>query len=102
MSELLDRAVQKARKLPNAEQNVIATIILEELEDEARWEQAFSRSQDALAKLAAEAMEEEIEKQLTVNRERLAMNSEQFTTHNSQPITRNLLLKGGDKKAKLN
>jgi hypothetical protein len=59
MSDLLDRAVQKARRLPDAEQNVIAAIILEELEDEAHWKKAFSTSQDALAKLAAEAMEED-------------------------------------------
>lgn len=59
MSELLERAVEKARKLPDAEQDAIAAIILEELEDEARWEQAFSKSQDALAKLAAEAVEED-------------------------------------------
>ncbi|EFK06002.1 conserved hypothetical protein [delta proteobacterium NaphS2] len=59
MSDLFDRAVQKARKLPEAEKNVIATIILEELEDEDRWKKAFSKSQDALAKLAAEAIEED-------------------------------------------
>ena len=59
MSDLFDRAVQKARKLPEAEKNVIAAIILEELEDDARWKKAFSKSQDALAKLAAEAMEED-------------------------------------------
>ena len=59
MSDLLDRAVQKARRLPEAEKNVTAAIILEELEDEAHWKQAFSMSQDALAKLAAEAMEED-------------------------------------------
>ena len=59
MSDLFDRAVQKARSLPEAEKNVIATIMLEELEDEARWKQSFSQSQDVLAKLAAEAMEED-------------------------------------------
>ncbi len=59
MSKLLERAMKKAGRLPDAEQDAIATIILEELEDEARWEQAFSKSQDALAKLAAEAMEED-------------------------------------------
>ena len=59
MSDLFDRAIQKARTLPEAEKNVIATIILEELEDNARWNKAFSKSQDALAKLAAEAMEED-------------------------------------------
>jgi len=61
MSELLERAVEKARSLPDAEQNVIAAIILAEMEDEAHWKQAFSKSQDALAKLAAEAMEEDRE-----------------------------------------
>jgi hypothetical protein len=45
--------------LPEAEKNVIATIILEELEYNTRWKKAFSKSQDALAKLAAEAMEED-------------------------------------------
>jgi hypothetical protein len=59
MSDLLNRAVQKARNLPEAEKNVIAAIILEELEDEAQWKRAFSKSQDALANLAAEAMEED-------------------------------------------
>ena len=59
MSDLFDRAVQKARSLPEAEKNVIATIMLEELEDEARWKQSFSKSQDMLAKLAAGAMEED-------------------------------------------
>ena len=59
MSDLLDRAVRKARRLPEPEQNVIAAIILEELEDEAHWKQAFSKWQDALAELAAEAMEED-------------------------------------------
>ena len=59
MSDLLDSAVQKARRLPKAEQNVIAAIIFEELDDDTLWKQAFSKSQDALAKLAAEAMEED-------------------------------------------
>jgi hypothetical protein len=59
MSELFDFAIQKVQNLPEAEKNVIAAIIIEELEDETRWKQAFSRSQDALAKLAIEAMEED-------------------------------------------
>lgn len=59
MTKLLERAVEKARKLPDPEQDAIAAIILEELEDEARWEEAFARSRDALAKLAQEAMLED-------------------------------------------
>ena len=59
MSDLFDRAIQKARTLPEAEKNVIAAIILEELEDDARWKKAFYKSQGALAKLAEKAMEED-------------------------------------------
>jgi hypothetical protein len=59
MSDLFDRAIQKARMLPEAEKNVIAAIILEELEDDARGKKAFSKSQGALAKLAEKAMEED-------------------------------------------
>jgi hypothetical protein len=33
-------------------------MILAELEDEVRWDATFAKSQDALAKLAAEAMAE--------------------------------------------
>ena len=58
MTELLEQAMEKAKKLSESEQDAIAVIILEELEDELRWEKAFTRSQDALAKLAREAMSE--------------------------------------------
>lgn len=59
MTKLLERAVAEVKKLPENEQDAIAMLILEELEDEARWDKAFARSQDALAKLAAEAMAED-------------------------------------------
>ncbi|WP_026102633.1 hypothetical protein [Pleurocapsa sp. PCC 7319] len=58
MTELLNQAVARIKNLPDNEQDAIATIILEELEDEIKWEQAFSNSQDLLAELAAEAMTE--------------------------------------------
>lgn len=56
---MLEHAVEKVRKLPDAEQDAIAAVILEEMQDEVRWEKAFAKSRDALAKLAAEAMEED-------------------------------------------
>ncbi|WP_089726616.1 hypothetical protein [Candidatus Thiosymbion oneisti] len=59
MTQLLERAVKKARSLPEEDQNSVAAIILEEIEDEVRWDQAFANSQDMLAKLASEAMEED-------------------------------------------
>ena len=58
MTELLNQAVARIKNLPDNEQDAIATIILEELEDEMKWEQAFSDSQDLLAELAVEAMTE--------------------------------------------
>ena len=58
MTELLNQAVALIKNLPDNEQDAIATIILEELEDEMKWEQAFSDSQNVLAELAAEAMTE--------------------------------------------
>jgi aspartate/glutamate racemase len=59
MTKLLERAVKKVRTLPDSEQDAIAALILEELEDEARWDKSFARTQDVLARLADEAMAED-------------------------------------------
>jgi len=59
MTALLNQAFNQAKSLTEGEQNAIAMIILEALEDEARWEKAFSKSHDVLTKLAKEAMEED-------------------------------------------
>jgi hypothetical protein len=53
MTQLLERAIGEARKLPASEQDAIATLILEELADERRWDEAFAASQDRLSTLAA-------------------------------------------------
>lgn len=58
MSELLEYAISRLKTLPADEQDAIAAMILEELEDERRWDEAFARSPDLLAKLASEAMAE--------------------------------------------
>ena len=58
MTELLEQAIAQLKTLPANDQDAIATIILEELEDEVRWDSTFAKSQDVLAKLAAEAMAE--------------------------------------------
>ena len=59
MTEMLEKAVAKIKQLPAEEQDAIATLILEELEDEARWDTAFARSPGVLERLAAEADEED-------------------------------------------
>lgn len=58
MTELLERAIARLKTLPSSEQDAIATMILEELEDEHRWDESFTRSPDLLTKLAAQAMAE--------------------------------------------
>ena len=58
MTELLEQAIARLKTLPSSEQDVIATIILEELEDELQWDATFARSQNTLAKLASVAMAE--------------------------------------------
>ena len=58
MTELLEQAITKLKTLPVSEQNAIAVMILEELEDDVKWDQAFARSEDSLEKLAAAAMAE--------------------------------------------
>lgn len=58
MSELLEQALSRLKTLSASEQDEIATIILEEIEDESRWDNVFANSKDVLAKLAVEAMAE--------------------------------------------
>jgi hypothetical protein len=58
MTELLEQAIAKLKNLPATEQDAIAAMILAELEDERRWDEAFTRSPDMLAKLAGKAMAE--------------------------------------------
>ena len=58
MNTLLEKAFAEAQKLPLDEQEALAQWILDELASEQRWMQAFERSQDALAKLADEALAE--------------------------------------------
>jgi hypothetical protein len=58
MTELLERAIAELKIRPVEQQDAIAKMILEELEEEAKWDQSFARSPDLLAKLASEAMAE--------------------------------------------
>lgn len=59
MTELFEQAIAKVKTRTDMEQDAIAALILEELEDEARWDDAFERSQDVLAKLAEDALAED-------------------------------------------
>jgi hypothetical protein len=58
MTELLEQAITRLKTVSSSEQDAIAMMILEELEDDHRWDESFARSPDLLAKLATEAMAE--------------------------------------------
>jgi hypothetical protein len=58
MTKLMDTAISEVAKLPEPEQDVLAVILLEEIASERRWSESFAKSQDALAKLAEEALAE--------------------------------------------
>jgi hypothetical protein len=58
MTQLLEQALNEVKKLPEPEQDAIATLILDELADERRWQESFARSQDQLASLAAKVRED--------------------------------------------
>jgi hypothetical protein len=58
MTQLLERAFTEASKLPDAEQDSFASLLLAELESEKRWSQAFASTQNQLATLADEALRE--------------------------------------------
>jgi hypothetical protein len=56
MTELLKKAFDEAARLPDDQQDAIASLLLEELKSDRAWGQAFDRSQDALEKLADQAI----------------------------------------------
>ncbi len=56
MTQLLKKAISEVEKLPESEQDAVATLVLEELASEKRWSELFEKSQDTLAKLAEKAL----------------------------------------------
>ena len=58
MTRLLDQAFQEASKLPDTQQNIIARWLLDELSTENKWDSLFAESEDLLASLADEALNE--------------------------------------------
>ena len=55
MTRLLERALEEVGKLTPDHQDAIASIILEEIQDDELWGATFARSQTKLARMAAKA-----------------------------------------------
>jgi len=58
MTALLEKAMNRINALPPEEQDAVASLILEEIESEKRWDKLFAGSQGQLAQLAAQAISE--------------------------------------------
>jgi hypothetical protein len=58
MTALLEKAMNQINALPPEEQDAVASLILEEIESEKKWDTLFARSQEPLAQLAQEAIAE--------------------------------------------
>ena len=58
MTQALSAAVACAAKLPDEEQNVLAAILLEEMESEERWSALFADSPNLLERMATEAIQD--------------------------------------------
>jgi hypothetical protein len=58
MTKLLQKAFDEASKLPDAEQDTLGRILLDELASERRWDELFAGSHDLLTDLADEALAE--------------------------------------------
>ncbi len=55
---LMEQAISQMRQLPEAHQEAIAWIILQEIESERRWDELFARPESAivLKRMAEEAL----------------------------------------------
>ena len=58
MTDSLQQAFAAASQLPIHDQDAFARWIMAELQSEAKWSTLFNSSQDALSKLATEALDE--------------------------------------------
>jgi hypothetical protein len=58
MTQLLQQVIAELHKLPDSDQDAIASIIIAELADEERWSASFEKSQAQLSKMADKVRED--------------------------------------------
>lgn len=58
MTQLPEQAIERVQALPDSQQDAVASLILEKIIDEQRWDEAFAGSRDQLARPAAEVREQ--------------------------------------------
>ena len=58
MTTLLEKAIDRVSGLPAKKQNVLAHLLLDEIDAESQWDKSFKSSQRELAELAGNALAE--------------------------------------------
>ncbi len=58
MTALLEKALDQVSALSPEEQDALASLIIEEIKSEKRWDELFAGSQEGLARLAEQAIAE--------------------------------------------
>jgi len=58
MTSLLEKAIDRVSVLPSRKQNMLARLLLAEIDAEAQWDESFKSSQHELAELAGTALAE--------------------------------------------
>jgi hypothetical protein len=58
MTELLRKAFEEASKLPPGEQDALASVLLDEIQGEHRWDRTLEETHDELTGLADAALSE--------------------------------------------
>lgn len=61
MTQLLEKAISEVTKMPEDIQDAIAGIMLAELEDERKWQEAFSKTTDSQWDRMVEMVRSEIQ-----------------------------------------
>lgn len=56
MTALMNQVVQRLESLSDSQQDALASLLLEELDGELRWDTTLAESQDMLAVLAGQAL----------------------------------------------
>jgi hypothetical protein len=58
MTKLMEKAIEKLRAVPEPEQDAVAGFVLNQLEEDRRWDETSIKHADQLKELADEALED--------------------------------------------
>jgi len=69
MTELLKKAIEKAQSLPEDKQDLVATVMLEEIDADKRWDELFAKTTDKQWQAMVDKVQKDIENGNTISSE---------------------------------